>query len=211
MALKLLQPGFLPLGQFDLEDNDAGAILGGEFVELIDVAVTGTEGYAADVGQMTSAGAAFGMVNFARKDRTAGNLGGLADDGGEEYGTLFGSLIGSTAGRATQFGLVGGAVVVGPTTDRASGKVTVWSTPGLYGVSGAAAASMPTGATVPNDPLYANATTGILQTGAVGAKVAIYVTPVSDSSLVSTTSTAVGAAAVTEYHAVFYLGNSAAA
>lgn len=206
MALKLLQPSTRPLGQFDLEDDDAGQIVGGEYVELVDVDVPGTEGYAADVGQMTSSGVSFGMVNFARASRAAGNLGGLADEGGEEYGTLFGSLIGSTAGRATQFGLVNGAVVLGPTTDRASGKVTVWAQSGLYGVSGAGATSL--SSKQPNDALKATNTTGLLG-GSDGDQVAIYVTPVSDSSLVSTTTTAVGAAAVTEYHAVFYLGNAA--
>lgn len=208
MALKLLQPGFLPLGQFDLEDNDAGDILGGEYVELTAVADP-FEGYAADVGAMGTP--ATGTVNFARKVRTSGKLGGLADEGGEEYGTLFGSLIGASAGRATQFGLVGGAVVVGPTTDRASGKVTVWSTPGLYGISGAAAVNLPGQAA--NQLLEAATITGILGVNipaSAGANVAIYVTPMADSSLVSTTSTAVGAAAVTEYHAVFYLGNSVA-
>ena len=213
MALKLLQPSTRPLGQFDLEDDDAGQILGGEYVEL--VAVTDpAEGYAADVGAV--GGTAFGgTVNFARGVRTSGGdplLGGLADEGGAEYGTLFGSLIGSTAGRQTQFGLVGGAVVVGPTTDRASGKVTVWAQAGLYGIAGAAATYI-TSAVV-NDRLEARATGGAdpghLTTANVAgcAQVAIYVAPVSDSSLVSTTSTAVGAAAVTEYHAVFYLGNS---
>lgn len=216
MALKLLQPSTRPLGQFDLEDDDAGQILGGEYVEL--VAVTDpAEGYAADVGAV--GGTAFGgTVNFARGTRTASGgpgesprLGGLADEGGEEYGTLFGSLIGATAGRSTQFGLVGGAVVVGPTTDRASGKVTVWAQAGLYGIAGAAATYITSA--VANDRLEARATGGAdpghLTTAATaGAQVALYVAPVSDSSLVSTTSTAVGAAAVTEYHAVFYLGNS---
>ncbi len=206
MALKLLQPGFLPLGQFDLEDDDAGQILGGEYVELTAVADP-FEGYAADVGAMGTP--ATGTVNFARKVRTSGNLGGLADEGGAEYGTLFGSLIGASAGRATQFGLTGGAVVVGPTTDRAAGKVTVWSTPGLYGIAGAAAVNL--AGQPANQLLEAATSTGLLGVGVGGgANVAIYVTPVSDSSLVSTTSTAVGAAAVTEYHAVFYLGNSVA-
>jgi hypothetical protein len=221
MALKVLQPGYLPLGQFDLEDDDAGQILGGEYVELATV-TDPFEGYAADVGAV--GGLAFGgTVNFARGTRTAAavgtpngpKLGGLADEGGAEYGTLFGSLIGSNAGRATQFGVVGGAVVVGPTTDRASGKVTVWAQAGLYGIAGAAATYLtPAVAATTNDRLEARATGGadpghLTTANTAGAQVAIYVAPVSDSSLVSTTATAVGAAAVTEYHAVFYLGNAA--
>ena len=31
MALKLLQPGLRPMGQFDLEDDDQNSVLGGEF------------------------------------------------------------------------------------------------------------------------------------------------------------------------------------
>lgn len=211
MALKLLNPGLRPLGMFDLADADLGNLVGGEYVELVAASTTGAfEGYAADVEALSSgASLTDNIVQFARNDRTAGRLGGLADDGGDEYGTLFGSLIGSNVGKQTQFGTSGGAVVIGPNTEQASGKVTVFAQAGLYGVTEegipgqlAAAAS--------NAVLSANATTGLLQTTPVGHDVAIYVGEMTDTSLVSTTSTAAGEAATTEYHAVFYVGNAAA-
>ena len=204
MALKLLNPGLRPLGMFDLDDDDAGAVVGGQYVELKTEAAVGSEGYAADVGQLQDATT---VVNFQRVTRTAGNFGGLADEGGEEYGTLFGSLIGQNTGKATQFGTLNGAVVIGPTTDRASGKVTVWATPGLYGVTDQDASldSADANAVVDTDA------DGLLQVPAVAPTaniVGIYVGAMSDSSLVSTTTTAAGLATETEYHAVFYLGNA---
>ena len=214
MALVLLNPGLRPLGQFDLDDPDNGALEGGEYVEL--AATTGgagAEGYAADVAQGPAPGGSLGIgapiaSAFQRTVRTAGRLGGLADDGGEVsggYGTLFGSLIGQTAGQATQ---VAGAVVIGPASNRGSGKVTVWAQAGLYGVN-SAADSLGTSTSTLNALVNATAATGALvTTGGGGHDVGIYVGRVTDSSLVSTTNTAVGLAAATEHHAVFYTGNA---
>jgi len=207
MALKLLNPGLRPLGMFDLDDADGGALVGGEYVELQQDAIT-VEAYAADVGQLQDN---TGMVNFQRTNRTATvtgtnvQLGGLADEGGEDgsgYGTLFGSLIGANAGRATS---ESGAVVMGPSTDRASGKVTVWAQAGLYGVTDQDTSLDTADA---NTAIQGTAATGLLTTGGVGADVATYVGAMTDSSLVSTTNAAAGLAAATEYHAVFYLGNA---
>lgn len=202
MALKLLNPGLRPLGMFDLDDTDNENLVGGEYVELQsdDNAV---EAYAADAGQLT---ANESIVSFARTSRTAGRLGGLADEGIEGYGTLFGELIGSTAGQATS---QSGAVVIGPRTNAGSGKVTVWATAGLYGVTDEGVEGELAGA-AQNAVLSANGTSGLLQTAAVGSDVALMVGAMSDSSLVSTTNAAAGLASATEYWAVFYLGNSAA-
>ena len=207
MALKLLNPGLRPLGMFDLNDADAGALVGGEYVEL-QADNFAVEGYAADVGQLADN---TGMVNFGRPSggRTANSVGGLADEGGEAgegYGTLFGSLIGQNAGKATQ---QSGAVVIGPSTDRASGKVTVWATQGLYGVTDQHSSLTSADA---NDLLDAEDATGLLGvagtvTSTSGVTVALYVGAMGDTSLVSTTNTAAGATAETEYHAVFHLGN----
>jgi hypothetical protein len=212
MSLKLLNPGLRPLGQFDLDDADNGALEGGEYVELANMTGPGAEGYAADVASGPSPGGtpAIGAptgVSFIRKVRVQGSLGGLSDDGGEVsggYGTLFGSLIGQTAGQATQVA-GGGAVVIGPATNRGSGKVTVWSQAGLYGVDDAADTLGAASSTV-NAAVAATAA-GLLTTGA-GVQLGIYVGRMTDSSLVSTTQTAVGLAAATEYHAVWYLGNA---
>jgi hypothetical protein len=201
MALKLLNPGLRPLGMFDLDDADLGTLVGGEYVELRSEDAVGAEGYAADVGQLEDATT---IVNFIATERSAGNLGGLADEGVDEYGTLFGQLIGSNTGKAT---VVSGAVVLGPSTDRASGKVTVWATPGLYGVNGQDA-TLDSAAV--NAAVYGTASTGRLTTAANAQKVAIYVGAMKDTSLVSTTNTAAGETATTEYHAVFYLGNAQA-
>ena len=206
MALKLLNPGLRPLGMFDLNDDDAGSVVGGEYVELAadNFAV---EAYAADVGQLADGGSS--MVAFTLAERTAGNLGGLADEGRDEYGTLFGNLIGSNAGRATS---QSGAVVIGPSTDRASGKVTVFAQAGLYGVTDQHA-SLDTTDAVAN--LSLSATTGgllcLTSAGdAAGHEVGIYVGAMTDTSLVSTTNSAVGLDAATEYHAIFFAGNGAA-
>jgi len=205
MALKLLNPGLRPLGLFDLDDTDGGLVVGGEYVELAQADPL-VEAYAADAGQLEDA---TGILMFSRGVRHAGRLGGLADEGGEAgteggYGTLFGSLIGSNAGRATT---QSGAVVIGPSTDRASGKVTVWATAGLYGVNDQnddALALLDA-----NDPVSATAVTGVLGGGG-GDHVAIYVGAMSDTSLVSTTNAAVGLASATEYHPIFYSGNATA-
>lgn len=206
MALKLLNPGLRPLGMFDLDDTDQGNLVGGEYVELAANADTA----AADVGQLVNA------VQFQRGIRTAvvltaaseaRSLGGLADEGQDEYGTLFGSLIGQTAGQATQVP-GGGAVVIGPSTDQGSGKVTVWATAGLYGVTDQDA-SLDDPATVANAPLFGTAATGLLNTADAGSQVAIYVEEMTDSSLVSTTNQAAGETAGSEYHAVFLIGQGA--
>jgi hypothetical protein len=202
MALKLLNPGLRPLGQFDLLTGEA--ITGGEYVELRDVLVAAGEAAAADVQAMANAAGdtpAFGFP-AAGVGRTAGQLGGLSDDGVAEYGTHFGSVIGGNAGAMTQFGDSANAILVGPRTTVASGKVTVWAAPGLYGVTTCAGV------------LAANAVLagplGTLTVGGDGDAVATYVSAVNDTSLVSTTALAAGEAAELEYHAVFYLGNAQA-
>tara|TARA_X000000950_G_scaffold177936_1_gene215971 strand:- start:714 stop:1412 length:699 start_codon:yes stop_codon:yes gene_type:complete len=232
MALKLLNPGLRPLGQFDL--HDGVALLGGEYVELQTfdpepaVGAGAGEGYAADVGAMLTANAqsiAFNTPAFRSNPTTARILGGLADEGTNEYGTLFGQIVGSTAGRGTVFlgaGAGGAAITAGPASHIASGKVTVFDKEGLYGISGpgGSAAQLTTDAPAPNATLFAT-TGGVLTdtdpldgqgvdpvvnaTGQVG----IYVATVSDTSLVSTTARAVGDAAVLDHHAIYYAGNAA--
>jgi hypothetical protein len=199
MALKLLNPGLRPLGQFDLLTGEA--ITGGEYVELADVGAG--EAAAADVQAMANgAGATPAFSLPGAGGRTAASLGGLSDDGVAEYGTHFGSVIGGNAGAMTQFGGAGGSILVGPRTTVASGKVTVWAAPGLYGVTqadGGIAVNVALGA-----PL------GVLTAAGAGQPAATYVSAVNDTSLVSTTALAAGEAAVLEYHAVFYLGNAQA-
>lgn len=209
MALKLLNPGLRPLGMFDLEDDTAGTLEGGEHVELNATAI-GAEGYAADVGAVgpfvgADLAGSRASVKFDVATRTANSLAGLADEGISGYGTLFGEQIGGSAGQATS---INGAVVIGPSTERGSGKVTVWTQSGLYAVSGTAAtdSAFPLdGFTATNVVVHADAN-GLLGTVALGgAQVAFFVGHMADTSLVSTTNTAVGLAKAIESSAIYLL------
>ena len=221
MGLKLLQPSLRPLGQFDLKDDDLATLEGGCYVELEDL-LTGsaTEGYAADVGNVgptgptvPATGDAFASLAFSLATKTTGNLGGLADDGETGYGTLYGTVIGGTAVQGTGLGTLSttGVVTVGPSSAMASGKVTVWHAPGLYGVDSAALASADPIATdtAINDAVHSNS--GFLTIDASsGNQVAISVGSVADSSLVSTSERAVTSGIFTstdrEYFAIYHLG-----
>jgi hypothetical protein len=220
MALKLLNPGLRPLGTFDLVDAEAGTLTGGEYVELGTVGADGTDGYAADVGSVGPMGPGGSqalldpqLFHFSATACTSQNLGGLADEGASQYGTLFGSLIGANTGRATT---VSGAVVLQPSTDRASGKVTVWHQHGLYGVNGTAAAWTSTG-TAPetvNAAVYGTVNTGLLTLDADSGTnldpLAIFAGAVADSSLVSTTAQATGGNLAIDHWAVYFCGNAVA-
>ena len=222
MALKLLNPGLRPLGTFDLDNDDAAGISGGEYVELAADSSSGADGYAADVGNVGPMGPAAAAAidgdvvlwNFQLASCTLENLGGLADEGGDGYGTLFGSLIGSNTGQATS---QSGAVTIGPVTNRGSGKVTVWHQAGLYGVNGDAAtdgtddsgtSSLEKTTTV-NGVVHAH-TDGALITATTQDQLGCYCGAVTDSSLVSTSNAAAGLAAAIEYHAVYLFGTYAA-
>lgn len=207
MALKLLQPGLQPAGQFDLKDPTPGSssqtIYGGEYVEL-----TTSSDYASyDVTQ--SMAPATYMQPSERSAAASLKFGGLADDGVSGYGTSFGTLIGATVGQGTGFGTLSttGVVVIGPQTTTGSGKVTVWHAPGLYGISGLPA----TGGTTPLSGLAVNELVdadsaagkqGFL--GQVGSEtVGVTVGPVKDASMVSTSTFAATGTASTEFYAIY--------
>lgn len=211
MALKPLTPGYLPVGQYDLLDSFAANFVGGE-VGILSTLESG-DYYAADAGGSSITP----DVKVTGGQVTAGEFYGLVDDGTSGYGTSFGTVIGGTVGQGTGFlsgvasSSAGGIVVVGPRTSFGSGKATLWTMPGLYGVtSDAFTGSLPT--TV-NTKLYGNSTTttsGKLQTGSNGVQAAVFVNTVSDSSLVSTSAAAAtGSAATAEYYAVYLLGPKA--
>ena len=132
MSLKILQPGIQPLGQFDCLDSYLSSIKGGEVGTL----------FAAVRANSSSEKAAFdvldGYTNVTDVQRAAiaprvnANTVRplwLLDDGTSGYGTLFGQVIG------TPVGLSATGTNIGPHTAAASGKVTCWDKPGLYGVS----------------------------------------------------------------------------
>lgn len=216
MALKLLQPGLQPAGQFDLVDNTT--LAGGEWVNA--ATAGGSELAAADVtqvGPLSAGTTALAFAPGAKSAAVAGPpavqvFGGLADEGTTGYGTSFGTLIGAAVGKGTGFGTLytTGVVTVGPQTTNGSGKVTVWHAPGLYGVSGAPATA---GAVAPLSGLAVNAqvysdTAGYLGgtglTGAGTGAVGIALGAVRDTSLVSTTATAAGVTPATvEFYALY--------
>lgn len=205
MALKPLTPGYLPLGQYDLLDT-APTIVGGE------VGVFTTTGsadyYAADAGGLSIEP----DVKLTADKVTHPAVYGLLDEGTAGYGTYYGTVIGGTVGQGTGFASgvasssASGIVVVGPKTSFASGKATLWTMPGLYGVTADAFGTAPTSV---NDALYGTNTTGKLTTSSSsnGSKAALFINTVSDSSLVSTSAAAAtGSASTTEYYAVYLLG-----
>jgi len=208
MALKPLTPGYLPLGQYDLLDSFAANFVGGEVG--IFAADPGGDYYAADAGGLS--------VSPDNKvtggQATSGQFFGLVDEGSSGYGTSFGTVIGGTVGQGTGFASgvastgASGIVVVGPRTSFGSGKATLWTQPGLYGItSDAFTGTLPTGV---NAALYGNSTTttsGKLQTSSNGQQVAVFVNTVADASLVSTSaSAATGSASTAEYYAVYLMG-----
>lgn len=129
MALKLLQPGNQPLGQFDGLDTEVLTIKGGEIMTFKSVTATSaTDQASADVfdGYVHTAKRVVATRNVATSARPLM----LTDDGIAGYGTLFGTVVGGTVGQVST-----GGTVLGPHTATGSGKVTLWEKPGMYAVS----------------------------------------------------------------------------
>jgi hypothetical protein len=129
MALKILQSGINPLGQFDCLDTELATFKGGEVCTLTAVAYKGTDTNVADVNDGYS-----GSTSKTRPAVTLTLVSGhrplfLADDGTTGYGTLFGQVIGGTGGQTFS------GTNLGPHTALASGKMTIWDKEGLYAVS----------------------------------------------------------------------------
>lgn len=212
--LVLLQPGIEPLGQFDILDSNTDLVKGGE-VAVFQAINFLTDGYAADV-----VGEGPGVQLKLDKVAADAQIYGLVDEGtstglggsGRSYGTYFGSMIGTTVGQGTGIGgqPTTGTVVIGPSTIRGSGKATLWTKPGLYGVTVEAweLQSEYDAATL-NTKVYgttANGTLdGKLSTVLDGADVALCLGRVTDTSLVSTTNRYAGLAEPQEDHMALYL------
>jgi hypothetical protein len=133
MALRLLQPGTQPLGQFDGYDADltVTGLKGGEVVTLVGYPLTGTDKAASDVFDgYTNTGSQEKRVVVTKNLPVGAKLLMLADEGTSDYGTILGYVVGGTAGQS-----VSGGAVLGPHTATGSGKVTCWDKPGLYAVS----------------------------------------------------------------------------
>lgn len=171
MALKLLQPGTQPLGQFDGLDAEVLTLKGGEVVTLVATAVPPGDKAAADSfdGYVNTGSSAKRPVVTKTVDAYSRPL-FLADEGISGYGTLFGSVVGGTVGQ-----VVTGGAVLGPHTATGSGKVTCWDKPGLYAVSldacdtNASTGLQPTNTTIAvGDALYYT-TAGLLTPTAASA------------------------------------------
>ncbi len=206
MALKILQPGVQPLGQFDIVDGYMTVVKGGEIGTLTTASKTNSsgekasqdvlDGYVNDGGTIKRAAVTLFLSSVTRPLW-------LVDDGISGYGTLFGQVIGSTAGLSTS------GTNLGPHTSTGSGKVTCWDKPGLYAVTLDAVDTsyiVPTNATLtPGDPLYPLAT-GVLTSdvgSSIGAVVGRFVEfETTARSLVRTPASLVGATEAIE-HAVF--------
>lgn len=207
--LILLQPGIEPVGQWDVEDDDVALIVGGE-VGILTALDEATDAYAADVW------APGPKIHVSIGDVASdGQLYGLVDEGISGYGTSFGTLIGATTGQGTGFGekSTTGVVVMGPSTIRGSGKVTLWTKPGLYGVTHDAWASESEfGAMALNGDVFGHAEDGTLDgkltstSTSNGQQVALSIGLSTDTSLVSTTNAAAGADNLTEYGIIYLLG-----
>jgi hypothetical protein len=151
MALKLLQPGTQPLGQFDGYDNDVLTLKGGEIVSFAGVPSPGTDKAAYDAFDgyvQGTAALAPGLVQLLRPavsrhfDGTTSLTAAsrplmLSDDGIAGYGTIFGTVVGGSVGQVSYgpHSVVPASGLLGPHTASGSGKVTCWDKPGLYGVS----------------------------------------------------------------------------
>ncbi|CAM6001412.1 unnamed protein product [Sphagnum balticum] len=171
-----------PLGEFDAYDTDlTSGFKGGEVVTWSSVAV----GSSVD---KSAADSADGYVNPGTTSYiTTGSASGpnqrvvlsksavattstslmLVDDGLAGYGVLFGVVTGGTSGQ-TSFA-PGAGTPLGPATYVGSGKLTVWSTPGMFGVTlDAVDTTSSTGLVqtntnlTPGTPIYAIVTTGLL-------------------------------------------------
>jgi hypothetical protein len=161
MALKLLQPGTQPLGQFDGLDTEVLTLKGGELLTFKSiVASAATDKAAFDVFD--------GYVNPNKRVVATRTLTSssrplmLADDGISGYGTLFGTVVGGTVGQVST-----GGAVLGPHTATGSGKVTLWEKPGMYAVSldavdTAATGLVPTNATLDTGAALTYTATGLL-------------------------------------------------
>lgn len=167
MALKILQPGIQPLGQFDGLDAQVTSSLGGEVCTFTYVALN-TDDAAADVedGYVAQVATRAAVTNtLADGNRPLF----LCDEGIAGYGTLFGEIVGASTGQT-----VTGGTVLGPHTATGSGKVTLWDKPGLYAVTLDAVDTTLNSGLVPTNPALAGgdalyATTAGLLTPDVGS------------------------------------------
>lgn len=180
MALFLKHTSGTPLGEFDCLDTDLTAgFKGGECVTWSNTLINSGDKSAADsadgyVNPQANAATARRVVLSKAAVASGTTSLMLVDDGLSGYGVLFGVVTGGTAGQ-TSFA-PGGGTPLGPPTYVGSGKLTVWSTPGMFGVTldavdtTASTGLVPTNNTLlPGAALYAQTSTGLLSPNSSGA------------------------------------------
>ncbi len=159
MALILHNSSSNPLGQFDADDS-AATVLGGEVATLTPVLLTDAGAADLDDGYVGATAGARRRPGVNTALTSGDRPLFLTDDGTAGYGTLFGEVVGGTVGQVST-----GGAVLGPHTALASGKITLWQQPGLYGVTLDAVdttadgliPSSTTGSLTVGSPVYANA------------------------------------------------------
>jgi len=172
MALKVLNAGMQPLGQFDAWDTTVGSsgVKGGEVVSFTYPSLASNDARAADVndGYLGVSTKKRPMLTTTLQPSMRPLM--LCDDGVTGYGTLFGQVVGASVGQVST-----GGTVLGPHTGSGSGKLTVWDKDGLYAVTldacdtNASTGLQPTNTSLGgSDPLYAT-TAGLLTPNAGAA------------------------------------------
>lgn len=205
MALKILHTTGTPLGEFDALDQDLNdGFLGGEVCTWGSVTRDSGDKAAGDSlydGYVNPNGASTTRRVVSRKANasTTGPL-MLSDDGTAGYGTLFGTLVGGFVGQ-NSYG-PGGGVGFGFPSYAATGKITLWSTPGLFGVTldavdtTAATGLQPTNTSLlPGAKLYVGAG-GLLTPQGSGKVVGYFVDFETSRSLVTSANRMVGSLGV---------------
>lgn len=136
MALKILQPGIYPAGQFDMLDSQVNTVKGGEVGQFVYVSrsTAPVDEHAKDIddGYVSNTTLNRPAVTTTLVAGTGASLKPLflLDEGIANYGTLIGQVVGSNVGQDVSNG-----VQVGPTTMSGSGKCTVWDKAGFYAVT----------------------------------------------------------------------------
>lgn len=199
MALFLLQAGVQPIGEFDVLNTDAAAILGGELMTLDVAAKTNSASESAAYDVMDAyVGANQRVVARIADGSDDSKIMYLADEGTKFYGVMFGTIVGGPVG------LSPAGANLGPSTLTGSGKVTCWDKPGMYGVSLDAVSTVFVQDQLPGALLY-RGSDGRLSTAGT-AKVGAFIELSDSGVLVITPPRLVGAAAVYDRVKFQFLG-----
>lgn len=160
MALKILQPGTQPIGQFDLIDSYGSSLLGGEIGTVYQASKTNslTETAAADVRDGYDNTTSVKRLGIANRINAASQRPlFLLDEGMKGYGTLFGTTVGIMGTVTAYSGGVPSWV--------GSGKVTCWHQAGLYGVTPDAVNTATDGLTMTNTAVVPGLELHVLNNG----------------------------------------------